>query len=125
MFRICKRYTFEAAHHLPQHKGKCRRPHGHSYKVDIVLAGNRLQQDGSSQGMLLDFDDLDHVMRPIIEGLDHQNLNDVIHILPPTAENIVGYISSELEEAFGSEFAQLDSIRVWETEKSWAEWSRA
>ncbi|WP_218032189.1 6-pyruvoyl trahydropterin synthase family protein [Dictyobacter kobayashii] len=68
---ITKEFAFEAAHHLPNHRGKCRRPHGHSYRLQISLRGPILQAPGeSSDGMVMDFDDLKSIVNAtIIENL--------------------------------------------------------
>ncbi len=60
---ITREFTFEACHHLPGHRGKCRRPHGHSYRLQISLRGPILNTPGeSSDGMVMDFDDLKQIV---------------------------------------------------------------
>src|SRR5919198_4185733 len=103
---ITKEFTFEASHHLPGHRGKCRRPHGHSYRLQISLRGPIIDAPGeSSDGMVMDFDDLKQIVnttiierlsdsiprgkdaRPIeAGGMDHNDLNAVTGIRT-TAEN--------------------------------------
>jgi len=106
---IRKTFRFEAAHVLPHHPGKCARLHGHSYRVEVAVAG-ALQAAGPATGMVVDFDALAAVVRPhVVERLDHTSLND---LMPnPTAEEIALWIWNEL-------FARvegLDEIVVWET----------
>ncbi len=107
--QIRKQFRFEAAHVLPHHPGKCGRLHGHSYRLDVTIAGP-LQTQGSAQGMVLDFDKLSSLVKPlVIERLDHASLNDV---LPnPTAEHIALWIWNEL----APQLPGLDEIVVWET----------
>ena len=122
MLYITKEFKFEAAHQLPYHKGKCARLHGHSYRVQITVAGDVKPVlhlgpvEASDAGMVMDFYELSAAMKPIIEEmLDHHSLND---ILPnPTAENLVLYLVNLLEPKFF-----LAKVRVYETETSWAEW---
>lgn len=113
---ITKIFTFEAAHSLPNHRGKCRRPHGHSYKLEVTLAGP-LKTRGSSQGMVMDFADVSRlVKREIITQWDHHSLNDLFSF-PTTAENLA------LEAFRRLKAANLPVVRVrlWETTTSYAE----
>jgi len=106
---IRKRFTFEAAHVLPFHAGKCSRLHGHSYRLDVSLEGP-LQSDGAAAGMVVDFDDLARTVRStIIDKLDHTHLNDTIE--NPTSENIVVWIWRRL----APELPGLVELTLWET----------
>ncbi len=125
--RIGKRYSFQAAHQLLNHKGKCKNLHGHSYEVEIEVTGPIHDDRGeSNDGMVIDFDILDQAVNPVMEALDHKFLNDVEGIGVATAENVAGYIATWT--AFNLEvFPQSDNVivrlvRVWETRKSYAEW---
>ena len=73
---IGKEYRFEAAHMLYKHKGACARLHGHSYRVKIELTGETLggrdPLEKSSEGMVMDYGDLDSIVKPLIEQLDHR-----------------------------------------------------
>ena len=65
-----KSFQFEAAHllpHLPK-SHKCRRLHGHSFKVDIVVAG----ECDAKLGWLMDYADISAAFKPIWEKLDHR-----------------------------------------------------
>ncbi len=106
---IRKQFRFEAAHVLPHHPGKCSRLHGHSYRLEVAVAGP-LQDAGPSQGMVLDFDELASVVESaVIERLDHSSLND---LLPnPTAEHIAQWVWQQL----APRLAGLDEIAIWET----------
>ncbi|GAC1449980.1 MAG: 6-carboxytetrahydropterin synthase QueD [Vulcanimicrobiaceae bacterium] len=111
---IRKHFRFEAAHVLPFHPGKCARLHGHSYRLEVAIAG-ALQTSGAATGMVADFDDIGAAVRPrVIERLDHASLNDLIE--NPTAERIALWIWSELAE----HVPQLVEIVVWETQTACA-----
>ena len=80
---IERKYAFEAGHYLPSHKGQCSRPHGHSYKVKVQIVAEGPEElhlpgseDPSSEGMLIDFKDLDEVIKPIIDLMDHHTLSN-------------------------------------------------
>ena len=116
---VCKTYNFSAAHQLPNHNGKCKNEHGHNYKVEIEVSGPINTESGhSSEGMVVDFQDLDAVMDLWIRALDHQNLNKLGLFSPTTAENIALFLFNHI--MFMAPY-KLEQIRVWETDKCWAE----
>jgi 6-pyruvoyltetrahydropterin/6-carboxytetrahydropterin synthase len=107
--QIRKHFSFEAAHVLPHHPGKCSRLHGHSYRLEVALEGP-LRESGPSQGMVRDFDELkDVVKRTVIERLDHRSLNDLL--ANPTAELLVEWIWGQL----APELPELAELVLWET----------
>jgi len=118
---ITKNFRFEAAHHLPGHQGKCARPHGHSYRLEVTISGPIKDAPGESDhGMVMDFGELSHtVNNSVIERLDHQDLNAVTG-LHTTAENLAHWIWDELT-ANGLSEALLYRIRLWETESCFVE----
>jgi 6-pyruvoyltetrahydropterin/6-carboxytetrahydropterin synthase len=90
-----KTFQFEAAHllpHLPQ-SHKCRRLHGHSFKVDIVVAG----ECDPKLGWLMDYADISVAFKPIWEKLDHRYLNDIAGLDNPTSEQIALWIWKRLK----------------------------
>lgn len=130
---VCKEFSFEAAHRLPEHEGHCKNIHGHSYKL---LIGVQRAIDPSmiyeNQEMVVDFGVLKKVVDlHIISYLDHSLLNDLhgIHNIPfpthsPTAESIVIWIVKILQKVFKSYDMDLVFVRLYETEKSYAEWRK-
>jgi 6-pyruvoyltetrahydropterin/6-carboxytetrahydropterin synthase len=109
---IRKSFTFEAAHVLPNHPGKCSRLHGHSYRLDVTLAGP-LQPDGPAAGMVEDFEVVSRVVKAaVIAELDHRSLNELIE--NPTAENIVRWVWGRLS----AELPLLTELTLWETRKA-------
>jgi 6-pyruvoyltetrahydropterin/6-carboxytetrahydropterin synthase len=110
--QIRKRFSFEAAHSLPHHQGKCARVHGHSYLLEVAISGP-LHRDGPARGMVEDFDALEAlVTTEVVEPLDHRTLNDLIH--NPTAEEIVLWAWRRLEPKLST----LDELVLWETPTS-------
>lgn len=108
MWTVSKEFRFEAAHSLPHlpEGHKCRNVHGHSYKVVIVCAGD-LSPDKS---WVIDYAEISDAVLPLIELVDHKNLNDVINI-HTTAENIAYWFWRKLQ----SKMPSLESVQVWET----------
>ena len=117
---ITKRFTFEASHFLPNHEGKCRNLHGHSYKLEVTVTGRTNKDIKSPEyGMVVDFGYLSDVVESIIAPLDHCTLNDFY--TNPTAE----YMAQDLFVRFNSEFSEKEcdvtSVKLWETEKCYVE----
>ncbi len=116
MFEIRKSAEFAAAHSLRDYDGPCARNHGHNYKVEVVIRG----EDLDPQRMLLDFTALERVLRPLIERVDHRNLNQVppFDTINPTAEAVAAWIHRELRQPVaeaGGGRARLAAVRLWET----------
>jgi 6-pyruvoyltetrahydropterin/6-carboxytetrahydropterin synthase len=88
-------FQFEAAHLLPQlpKRHKCRRLHGHSFKVEIVVAG----QCDRRVGWLMDYAVMADTFRPLWRKLDHHYLNEIPGLENPTSENIAGWIWRRLK----------------------------
>ena len=90
-----KLFQFEAAHllpHLPK-MHKCRRLHGHSFKVEIVVAG----ECDPKLGWLMDYADIKAAFKPVWEKLDHHYLNEISGLENPTSENVAVWIWKKLK----------------------------
>jgi 6-pyruvoyltetrahydropterin/6-carboxytetrahydropterin synthase len=96
-FCLRKRFTFEAAHYLPQHEGKCRRLHGHSWVGWIEVTGNALHEGGSEDGMVMDFEVMSSCLKPLVEEyLDHHCLNETLQLKSPTSEAVAMFVYEHL-----------------------------
>lgn len=93
--KIWKQFGFEAAHLLPNlpEGHKCRRLHGHSYRVKVHLEGEL----DPELGWVTDFADIARAADPIIDELDHTYLNDIEGLENPTAEMIARWIWKRLK----------------------------
>jgi 6-pyruvoyltetrahydropterin/6-carboxytetrahydropterin synthase len=134
---IAKEFTWEMGHRLPEHFGKCKNIHGHSYKLIVELEGYITEQ-----GLIMDFYDLKKIVKPVLEKLDHSFMvfsgdKDVISFLeklnskrvvvsfPSTVENIAGYLLEEIcKTGFPSNVSAV-RVRVYETDKDYAETEKA
>jgi 6-pyruvoyltetrahydropterin/6-carboxytetrahydropterin synthase len=106
---LMKEYRFEAAHRLPRVPDghKCARVHGHSYKVEVFLAG----PVDPATGWLLDFGVIDDCWATLRARLDHQYLNDVPGLENSTCETLAIYLWRE----FAALIPLLSAVTVWET----------
>lgn len=106
---LTKSFRFEAAHWLPTFPEghKCRRLHGHSFRVDVVVAG----EVDESRGYLIDYGEMKRAIAPIDKQLDHYLLNEIDGLENPTAENISRWIWDRLHPVL----PLLDCVRVHET----------
>ncbi len=117
MFEVTVEKSFAAGHYLRNYKGKCEKPHGHNYKVQVTLQGRDLDK----AGLLLDFKDLKSVVGTVIERLDHQMINDLepFQTLNPSAENLARYFYQQAGTQLGlltDGRVQVKEVTVWETE---------
>jgi 6-pyruvoyltetrahydropterin/6-carboxytetrahydropterin synthase len=90
-----KTFQFEAAHLLPRlpKSHKCRRLHGHSFKVEVAVAG----ECDPKLGWLMDYADITAAFKPIWEKLDHRYLNEIPGLKNPTSEEIAVWIWKKLK----------------------------
>ena len=111
-FTLRKEFTFEAAHKLPHHDGKCQRLHGHSWKMRVVVAGDMLTMNGPKTGMLMDYAEISKIVKPLVEShLDHHYLNETLAIDSPTSE----YLACWLYNYFEPMIPGLVAVEVDET----------
>jgi 6-pyruvoyltetrahydropterin/6-carboxytetrahydropterin synthase len=110
--KIFKDFRFEAAHYLPNvpEDHQCRRMHGHSYRLRVVING-RL---GKESGWVMDFAELKSIVGPLIDSLDHRCLNDIPGLENPTAEQLAIWIWDKTKP----QLSALAEIQLNETESS-------
>ncbi|MBQ0080146.1 MAG: 6-carboxytetrahydropterin synthase [Alistipes sp.] len=137
MIRLTKEFTFEMAHALDGYEGKCSNLHGHSYHLWVCVEGVK----NDANGMVMDFHRLRLlVQQSIIESFDHSLLlsktkenEEVIDFLKkrygrvhavdyiPTTENILEDFARILKAVLPAN-VKLHSLKLQETETSYAEW---
>ena len=121
MFEVTVEAGFSSGHYLRNYKGKCENPHGHNYRVLVTLAGAELDETG----LLLDFKLLKTLLRPVVDYLDHQMINDLAPFteLNPSAENLAWYFYQETSRQLDEMTAgrvRLKDCTVFETDTSFA-----
>jgi 6-pyruvoyltetrahydropterin/6-carboxytetrahydropterin synthase len=107
--RLIKEYRFEAAHRLPRvpEAHKCARLHGHSFKIELVIAG----PVNPKTGWFIDYGELDALWQPLHEKLDHRYLNEVEGLENPTSELLAKWLWDRLRPVLPS----LERLIVHET----------
>ena len=135
MVRLSQKFEFSATHRLHNPAlsddencrtyGKCNNPHGHghNYEVQVTLKGTP-----DDSGVLIDVPAFERIVAStVIDRLDHKNLNVEVpefrEGLIPSVENIAMTIYRMLKPAFSDAGAQLTAVTVWETPKTWCEYS--
>ena len=102
---VTKVFTFDAAHQLPWHEGKCKNLHGHTYRLEVTVTG---PIDG--HGIVIDFDDVSRIVKAtVIERYDHSYLNEQFE--NPTAEILAMEFAKQLE----AEGLNVTKLTLWET----------
>lgn len=117
MFEVQVEAGFSSGHYLRNYHGRCENPHGHNYKVRVTLLGAALDETG----LLLDFKMLKQVMRPVIDRIDHQMLNDLepFTTVNPSAENLALYFYQQTNEQLSSMTGgrvRVKDCTIWETD---------
>ncbi|WP_373768040.1 6-carboxytetrahydropterin synthase QueD [Glaesserella sp.] len=141
MFKIAKEFSFDMAHMLDGHDGKCQNLHGHTYTLQVEISGE-LHADGAKSGMVMDYSDLKAVVKQhILDKMDHAFIYDttsekeckVARLLDSldsktlgipvrtTAEQMAKYIFDTLT----AEGLPVSLIRLWETPTSYCEYTSA
>jgi 6-pyruvoyltetrahydropterin/6-carboxytetrahydropterin synthase len=121
MFEVTVEAGFSSGHYLRNYRGKCENPHGHNYRVLVTLVGTELDE----AGLLLDFKLLKTLLRPVVDYLDHQMINDLAPFteINPSAENLARYFYQEtarqLSEMTGGRVLIKDCT-IFETDTSFA-----
>lgn len=140
--RITKKFTFEAGHALYGYDGKCKNVHGHSYKLFVTVIGSPITDKNHVKfGMVIDFGDLKKIVsEEIISVYDHatvlnkntphaelaevlkeQGHNIILVDFQPTSEMLVINFAEKIQKRLPHNI-QLHSLKLQETESSYAEW---
>ncbi len=131
--KIAKEFNWEMGHRLPEHFGKCKNIHGHSYKMTVELEGSL-----NDNGMLMDYYDLKKIINPIVENLDHAfmvyekdipvveflnkiNSKKVIVDFESTVENITKYFLKEIRKSGLPSNVKKVKVRICESPDDYAE----
>jgi len=111
---IYKEFSFDSAHHLPfvPEGHKCKNVHGHTYHLTLFFSG----EPDPQLGWIVDFAQIKKVVKPIIELLDHKNINDVPGLENPTCELMTIWFWNKIKPLLPS----LSKVELRETPTSGA-----
>ncbi|GAA3518866.1 6-carboxytetrahydropterin synthase [Aquimarina addita] len=140
--RITKQFSFETGHALYGYDGKCKNVHGHSYKLSVTVIGSPITDTSHVKlGMVIDFGDLKKIVKEDIEDVfDHATVfnkntphvelamelknrghNVILVDYQPTSENMVIDFAKKISARLPANIV-LHSLKLQETETSFAEW---
>ena len=112
MYELTIKGDIASAHFLRGYEGKCKNLHGHTWKVEVNIAGDQLD----NIGMVADFAVLKKQLKEFLTVIDHVCLNDLPYFkeINPTTENIAKYIYTNFSKTI--EPLKLKSVEVWESD---------
>jgi 6-pyruvoyltetrahydropterin/6-carboxytetrahydropterin synthase len=118
MYEIKIVTSFSAAHRLENFYGKCEALHGHNWKVEVFLQGERLDE----AGLLRDFGVVKARTRELLEEIDHKYLNElpVFSNQNPSSENLARFLFQRLAAALNRDGVKVSRVSVWESDTSCA-----
>jgi 6-pyruvoyltetrahydropterin/6-carboxytetrahydropterin synthase len=143
--RLTKSFSFESGHALYGYDGKCKNIHGHSYKLYVTVIGEPISDSGNVKfGMVIDFGDLKKIVKEeIVDVFDHATVfnkntphfelamelktrghNVLLVDYQPTSEMMVIDFAEKIQRLL-PQHIQLHSLKLQETETSFAEWHAA
>lgn len=111
-YELTVKSHFDAAHHLYDYPGECRNLHGHTWDVEVTVAGEEL--DGI--GIVYDFKSLKADLAEVLGRYDHVLINEVepFDTISPTAENLARVICEQLQQVVDSR-VRVSEVAVWES----------
>ncbi|MBU0671934.1 MAG: 6-carboxytetrahydropterin synthase QueD [Candidatus Margulisbacteria bacterium] len=109
MFELMVEESFAAAHALREYRGPCENLHGHNWKVQVFLQGEKLNKIG----LLEDFKVIKSKLNDVLAEFDHKLLNDIppFDIENPSSENLAKIIFKKLKKKIKS----INKVAVWES----------
>lgn len=119
MFELKILSHFAAAHQLTMVAKKCENLHGHNWKVEVCVKGERL----NAAGVLIDFGILKQHVRTVMKRLDHQFLNELPYFdesNPPSSESLAVYIANSLKEMIDAPGVTISQVTTWESDDACA-----
>ena len=119
MFELKVVTHFAAAHQLRMVAKKCENLHGHNWKIEVYIAGNRL----NDAGVLVDFGEVKKHISELMNTLDHKYLNELDCFQdenPPSSENIARHIAERLQKSLGNSHIRVSHVTAWESDDACA-----
>ena len=114
MFELSVKSHISSAHFLKGYQGRCKDLHGHTWHIEVVIAGEHLD----SIGMVADFAVIKRQLNEFLMPIDHVCLNDLEYFKRnnPTTENIAQYVYRDFAKVVAP--LRIKRVQVWESETS-------
>jgi len=121
MYELQITTQFAAAHQLRNFRGKCEKLHGHNWRIDVFVEGEKL----NDAGLLIDFKDLKDATNKILDELDHSFLNELPQFKDqnPSSENIAAYIFTKLSSELNDTNIKVSKVTAWESDTASSSYS--
>ena len=105
---------FAAAHQLTMVGSKCENMHGHNWKVEVCVIGEKLD----AGGVVLDFGEIKKHVAKIMSMLDHKYLNELefFRQSQPSSENIACFVAGELQHRIDNQSVRVSRVTAWESD---------
>ena len=118
MFELKVVTRFAAAHQLTMVGSKCENMHGHNWKVEVYVTGDKL----GAGGVLVDFGEIKTHLADVINKLDHKFLNELDYIPDgkPSSENIAYFVATELQAKIDDSSVHVSRVTAWESDDACA-----
>jgi 6-pyruvoyltetrahydropterin/6-carboxytetrahydropterin synthase len=109
---------FAAAHQLTMVGAKCESMHGHNWKIEVHVTGEKLDKGG----VIMDFGVIKKHVREIMSLLDHKYLNELefFRQSQPSSENIACFVARELQQRMDHSSVRVSRVAAWESDDACA-----
>jgi 6-pyruvoyltetrahydropterin/6-carboxytetrahydropterin synthase len=109
---------FAAAHQLAMVGSKCENMHGHNWKIEVYVTGEKL----NTAGVLVDFGEIKAHLAEVMKKLDHKFLNELDYFPDgnPSSENIAQFVARELQAQIDNSSARVSRVTAWESDDACA-----
>ena len=121
MYELQITTQFAAAHQLRNFRGKCEKLHGHNWRIDVFVEGEKL----NDIGLVIDFKDLKDATNKIMDELDHSFLNELPQFKDknPSSENIAAYIFTKLSSELNDTNITVSKVTASESDTASSSYS--
>jgi len=109
---------FSAAHQLTMVDSKCENMHGHNWKIEVYVTGEKLDEGG----VVMDFGEIKKHIAEIMSMLDHKYLNELDYFKQsqPSSENIAYFVAAELQPRIDNPSVRISRVTAWESDDACA-----
>ena len=118
MYEVYVAVRFEAAHRLVGDFGPATRIHGHTYRLEAIVRGRRLAEDGT----LYDIGRLKQAVDDLAGSLHYRDLNEVPGLtdINTTAEAVADFCWERLAPSLRDRGRDSRVVRIWESPEAYA-----